>query len=338
MQSKETALNFWSEEEVSLLNSIASKSIEDIYKIFRKDGFNRSHKAIQKKRAKLGKQEDEKVSIIIDEIIIEKPIEAPAVIVKRRLDIERTLVIPDSHVKPGDDFDRFEALDNFIIEKKPDHIIQLGDFLTFSSLSHWDKNNRLKMEGVRYKEDIDAGNKALDLMFKSTFKSKTYNPNIIWHFGNHDQAWPERYIEQNPALSGHIDVVADLKLAKRGITNIIPYKKYSCIKGTLFTHAPQNAANMPIGGKFAAQKASELTAKSMVFGHTHSTQEFSCQRHGDDHVIQIYVAGCFFHGKESYTEDSTMTHNRCISLLTQWDEGRFDICQISLERLESEYL
>jgi hypothetical protein len=188
------------------------------------------------------------------------------------------------------------------------------------------------MEGVRYKEDIEAGNSALDCIFKDI---NTKNYNIIFHLGNHDE-WSYKYLEQYPQLQGHIDILEDLKLNKRGIYNIIPYKKYSEIAGVYFTHAPMNAANMPIGGKFAAQKASEITSKSMVFGHTHSTQLYSCQRHGDENVVQIYVAGCYFDTIDDYADGSTMAHNFCISMLTHYDYGRFDIEQISKERMLAE--
>lgn len=145
--------------------------------------------------------------------------------------------------------------------------------------------------------------------------------------------WAERYLEQYPQLHGHIDIIEDLRLRQRGIINIVPYKKYSEIGGVLFTHAPLNAAGQAISGKFAAQKASEITAKSMVFGHTHALAEYSCQRHGSDDVIQIYIAGCYFDTIDDYAEGTTMSHNHCVSLLTHWAHGRFDIQQISKERM-----
>lgn len=250
------------------------------------------------------------------------------------------LVVPDCHVNDDDNLDRFVALDRFIMDKRPDYIVQMGDFLGMSCLSHWDKNKKLKMEGVRYKKQIEAGNKAIDLMFHGIYKSKTYNPKIVWCFGNHDQTWVEQYLEANPTLEGHIDIIEDLKLRERGITTVVPYKKYYEINGILFTHAPQNAANAAVGGKFACQKASELVSKSLVFGHTHSEQIYSCQRHGDDKLITVYTAGCFFEPDaiEEYADGGTLPHNFGISLLTSCSEGQFDVNRISLERLKAKYL
>lgn len=248
---------------------------------------------------------------------------------KKKIATETTLVIPDCHVTPNCDMSRFHAINKLIKKRMPDNIVVLGDFLNLSSLSHWEKNNKLKMEGVRYKEDIEAGNKALDAIFNGI---STRDHNIVWHLGNHDE-WCYKYLEQYPQLHGHIDILEDLKLKKRGITNVVPYKKYSEIHGVSFTHAPMNAANQPIGGKFAAQKASDITAKSMVFAHTHSVQQYCCQRHGDDNVIQVYVAGSYFDNIDDYADGSTMAHNFCISILTHFAPGRFDVEQISKDRM-----
>lgn len=248
---------------------------------------------------------------------------------KEVFELQTTLVIPDCHVQPTDTMDRFTAINKLIKKYKPDNIVALGDFLNLSSLSHWEKNNKLKMEGIRYKEDIAAGNRALDAMFEGVNLKKH---NVVWHLGNHDE-WSYKYLEQYPQLHGHIDIIEDLRLRQRGIVNIVPYKKYSEIGGVLFTHAPLNAAGQAISGKFAAQKASEITAKSMVFGHTHALAEYSCQRHGSDDVIQIYIAGCYFDTIDDYAEGTTMSHNHCVSLLTHWAHGRFDIQQISKERM-----
>lgn len=264
---------------------------------------------------------------VIETIVGKENVVEKAILKPKKL--QTTLVIPDCHVTPSCKMDRFKAINALIHKRKPDNIVLLGDFLDLTSLSHWEKNNRLKMEGVRYREDIDAGNAAIDEIFRNVDTNKC---NIVWHLGNHEE-WSYKYLELNPQLEGHIDLLADLKLRKRGIKNIVAYRKYSEIEGVLFTHAPMNAANMPIGGKFAAQKASEITSKSMVFAHTHSAQMYSCQRHGDENVIQIYVAGAYFDSVGDYTDGSTMAHNFCISMLTHTGNGKFDLEQISKERM-----
>src|ERR1017187_4025055 len=72
-----------------------------------------------------------------------------------------TLVVPDAHVKPGEDLTRFSKLGNLITDKKPDHIVLMGDFVTLESLSAWDLGKAGKMEGKRYSEDCKAGIQAI---------------------------------------------------------------------------------------------------------------------------------------------------------------------------------
>ena len=57
-----------------------------------------------------------------------------------------TLVIPDAHDGPEYNKDRFEALGNFIVENKPDNIVQIGDFMNLDSINFFD-NNKPLMKG-----------------------------------------------------------------------------------------------------------------------------------------------------------------------------------------------
>ena len=58
------------------------------------------------------------------------------------------LVIPDGHVDDIQDLSRWAYLGNLIVERKPDMIVQLGDFVTVGSLSHFDMNKKRKMENL----------------------------------------------------------------------------------------------------------------------------------------------------------------------------------------------
>jgi len=263
----------------------------------------------------------------------------PALVhVKQKSKIFRVLVIPDAHVTNDQDLSRFTHLAKLIKDKRPDVILFGGDFADMLSLNFFDRNNKLSVEGRRYKLEIDTCNKALDILLSYKDEIRDYKPLLVYLIGNHEFR-VERYVEANPALSGHMDIVEDLKLKERGF-DVVPYKKFREIYGTLFTHVPLNAAGQPISGKFATQKASDLTSKSLVFFHTHFTGEFNCQRHGDDELIQVYNAGCFFEGDPpgGYADDTPHANVRCVSLLHFCKEGRFDIEQFSIDRLKAEFI
>ena len=47
-------------------------------------------------------------------------------------------VIPDCQVKPGQDYSFLRWVGNYLAEKKPDVIVQIGDFADMPSLSSYD--------------------------------------------------------------------------------------------------------------------------------------------------------------------------------------------------------
>src|SRR3972149_11701156 len=68
--------------------------------------------------------------------------------------MSKHLVIPDCQVKPGVPLDHLEWLGKYIVAKKPDVIINIGDFADMESLSSYDVGKKA-FEGRRYKNDID---------------------------------------------------------------------------------------------------------------------------------------------------------------------------------------
>jgi len=174
-----------------------------------------------------------------------------------------TLVIPDAHDGPEHNKDRFEALGNFIVENKPDNIVQIGDFMNLDSINFFDTNKPLIKEGKRLKDDIDSGIEAYEKIMKpirnlwkkqARWKTKKYNPNRHWLLGNHEvRTW--RYTLDKPELSGFIPET-DFVGAGKDKWNIVEYRQYVYIDGTAFTHAPMNRrVNQPISGEYVAKRA-----------------------------------------------------------------------------------
>lgn len=256
----------------------------------------------------------------------------------------KILIFTDCHVGPDQSLLRFDKLAQHILVKKPDVIVQLGDFITIDSLSNWDMNKRLVMEGRRYNEDIAAGRRAINKIFDPIFEYnkqcarmhiKQYKPIIHWFLANHEDR-VQRYVEQNPQLQGHVDVIKDLGLNKLPV-NIVENKDYIEQNGILFTHSPVNAAGKLVSGKYSAFRVSDLVSMSTIFGHVHRLEQIGLHRHGSGKLIQILSCGAFFDKPDAYTEGSTENYWRGFVELDVWGEGRFDVTQTSLERLYEMY-
>ena len=70
------------------------------------------------------------------------------------------LIIPDTQVKRGVDLSYLEWIGKYIVDKKPDVIVQIGDFADMPSLSSYDVGKK-SFEGRRYKDDIEAAERKL---------------------------------------------------------------------------------------------------------------------------------------------------------------------------------
>ena len=124
-----------------------------------------------------------------------------------------SLVIGDCHTDPSqlsrDGLRRFRWLNNLIKEKRPNRVIIMGDFTSFTSLSAWDKDKRRKIEGRRYEKDIEVANKALDYMQDGIMGIEK-----VFIKGNHEE-WLDRYIDIDPTFDGLHSVEKDMKLIER---------------------------------------------------------------------------------------------------------------------------
>lgn len=103
-------------------------------------------------------------------------------------------VIPDSQVKPEQDFSFLEAIGNYIVAKQPDAIVHLGDFADMPSLSSYDKGKK-SFEGRRYKADVEAARSAMSVLLNPMYryndthsrnKKRKYSPHMLMLTGNHE--------------------------------------------------------------------------------------------------------------------------------------------------------
>lgn len=259
--------------------------------------------------------------------------------------MNETLVIPDCHVLPGQTLSRFDPLGELIVQRRPDHIVFLGDFVTLESLSHWDADKPLLMENRRYLNDIRAGREALQRTLaplralqdkQRRLKEKLYRPLLVWCHGNHEHRL-YRYLEKYPALVGQLDLTKDLGLEEFGFHSVVPYKDYINLDGVLFTHAVINAAGQPTQGKYAVFRAGEICHNSVVFAHLHRKESVNFRRHGRDELIQCLSAGCFFEDTPDYARGGISATWSGVLLISHIDFGMFDVEEYSLERLRYEF-
>lgn len=251
-----------------------------------------------------------------------------------------SLVIGDCHTDPSqlkhNGLRRFDWLSNLILDKRPNRIIIMGDFTSFTSLSAWDKDKRRKIEGRRYEKDIQVANEALDRLDSWGSEKEVFdNIEKVFIKGNHEE-WLDRYIDIDPTFDGLHSVEKDMKLIERGF-KVIPYKSDYIHKGMSFTHVPIMANGKPVGGKYATNKALEVYSNSVCFGHTHNFDVAAVHRKNSQSLQQAINCGCFFEHIDEYAQGSMTNYWRGVLLLDHYDTNRADIEQWSMGRLKRIY-
>lgn len=247
------------------------------------------------------------------------------------------LLIPDTQVKPGVPIDHLFALSNFIVARKPDVIVHIGDHWDMPSLSSYDFGKKA-MEGRRVHEDIEAGNKAMEVLTRGIRtlrrrqqenKKRLYSPEMHFCIGNHEQRIA-RHVDANPQLDGllsyknlHLDgwIVHD-------------YRSVFTVGGVSFSHYFYNPlSGMPIGGSID-NRLNKLQA-SFVQGHEQSFL-YGCRQTLTGLHIGL-VAGAFYMHDEEYKSYQGNNHWRGLCMLNNTRDGVYDLETISLDTLLRDY-
>lgn len=254
------------------------------------------------------------------------------------------LVCPDAHAKPGVDNRRFTWLGKFIAERKPDVVVNIGDWYDMESLSSYDKFKK-SFEGRTYKADIDAGNDALKLveleLWKSNInarntKKKQYKPRLIALLGNHEERI-ERAVNMQRELDGTISY-NDFEYSKYG-WEVIPYLKSISVEGVNFSHYfSTGIMGKAVSGESPALKLIRTQMASCVMGHVH-TRDFAERTTAEGRRVQGLVVGCYLDPlqHESYAGNANEVWWRGLVMLNNVKNGSFDPEFISIETLKDRY-
>ena len=261
----------------------------------------------------------------------------------------KILVFFDSHDVPKEDKSRFSLLGKLIVKEKPSIIVQGGDFATMDSLSRWDRDKRLIIEGKRVKDDLLSARESWKLVEEEISKEKNrlrkkkkeqYKPTLVWMEGNHED-WINSWIERNAELEGFINLRKELDINNNLFEDIIylKYKDNIEFNGLIFTHIPMNRTG-PISSKYIGSRAIENSNYSIVFGHTHRNVSDSASRYGEDgklRYIRALNGGSFFDKWPHYAEGNNNDYWSGVILLHNYSFGKFDIEEWSLERMRNKY-
>lgn len=250
------------------------------------------------------------------------------------------IVIPDPQIKPNKDLDFMRWIGNYIVTKKPDSVVCLGDFGDMPSLSDYDKGKKA-FEGRRYKNDVLAVHRGLETLMgplhrynkeRRKMRKARYLPDLYMLGGNHDEGRINRAVECDPKLDGTIGI-EDLRYEEYGWT-YVPFLKPLVLDGVVYSHYfPGGVMGRPI-----TSAASLLRKKHMscIAGHQQGYQS-STEYRADGKRITTIIAGSSYPWTEDYIDEQSNVHWRGIIILHEVSDGEFTHVPVSLEFLKRKY-
>lgn len=249
------------------------------------------------------------------------------------------LVIPDCQVKPGVPTEHIRWAGLWAAEKKPDVIVNIGDFADMCSLSSYDVGKKV-FEGRTYAADVQAARDAM-LLFMQPIreeqarqrknKEKVWKPRLVLTLGNHEHRI-DKAINNDRKLEGLIST-KDLGYEEFG-WEVYPFLETVTIDGIVYCHYfTSGVLGRPISSANAL-----LTKKHMscVQGHQQGKQIATAERADGSRITGI-IAGSFYQHDEEYMYSQGNKHWRGIICLHEVNNGQCDELFISLDYLRKKY-
>lgn len=249
----------------------------------------------------------------------------------------KILVLPDVQAKSGNDFSFLTSIGNYIIAKKPDVIVNIGDFSDMESLSTYDRGLK-SFEGRSYQKDIWAAREAMDALLTPLYdynkemkkqKQKSYKPRMVLTLGNHENRI-NRAINEDRKLDGLIS------------TDDLPYQDWEVhsflevvvIEGIAFSHYfTSGAMGRPVGTAAALLNKKHM---SCIAGHQQGRQIAFAKRADGKDMTALIIGSCYEHDEE-YMGVQGNQHWRGLYLLHNVSDGGFDECAVPLSYIKENY-
>lgn len=251
------------------------------------------------------------------------------------------LLIPDTQVKEGVPIHHLEACGNYIVEKRPDVIVHIGDHFDMESLSSYDRGKK-SSEGRRVRKDIEAGQKAMEVLLaplralqarQRANKKKVYNPRMEFCIGNHEERIA-RHVEAHPELDGSLGY-EDLGLADMG-WNVNNFLDPVSIDGISYAHYFYNPlSGRPYGGAIG-NKLNKIKS-SFTMGHVQGLQ-VATETTNTGRKIWGLVAGSFYLHDEVYKGPQGNDHWRGLVMKHDVKDGDYSPCIVDINYLMRKYL
>lgn len=252
---------------------------------------------------------------------------------------KKILYIPDGQVRKDVPLDWIDWVAQAIVDYLPDYIVCGGDWHDFPSLNGHEQPGSAPLEGLRYADDLAAGNEAFARLCKpmeAEIERRRKNHKPRWEprkvvtIGNHEIR-ADRVASNNPKLMGTIGSEdCDFRDWERH-----EFLKIVELEGILFSHYFQSShSNRPIGGSIP-NKLSRI-GSSFVHGHVQGLDMGTKMMANGKTLWGVQAGSCYLH-EESYRGAQGQRHFRGLVILNEAHNGECCPMVLSLDYLCRRY-
>lgn len=250
-------------------------------------------------------------------------------------------IIPDCQIRPGDVTDHLDWIAKDIIRRKPDVVINLGDWFDFPSMSAHSEPGSLEKENARFLADLKAGKDAMERLMRPIHnevariranKKRQWNPRFIFTFGNHENR-ADRFASLDARLEGVIG--SHLCDVESWGYEAYKFEEPVQIDGVWYSHYWKSAHSpRPLGGTIESRL--NKLGFSFVQGHEQG-KRYSDRMLPNGKTIHGLVLGSCYLGTESYRGPQGRTEWRGTAVLHDVRDGDYEPMFLSLRYLCREY-
>lgn len=252
-------------------------------------------------------------------------------------------VLPDVQFRPGDDSTFLTCIGKFLVDKKPEKVICLGDFADIPSLSSWDVGKK-SFEGRRYTADVEATKVAMEALLQPINDynkrqrnngKKQYAPEMFMLLGNHEDRI-NRAVENDAKLEGLLSI-KDLGYEQHG-WDVSPFLHVLVLDGVAYSHFFTSG----VLGRPCTSAAAQLSKKHMscIAGHQQGLQIATGNRADGTSLTSIIAGSCYEHNEDYLGPQGNKHFRGCLMLYDVGDqgEGSFNHIAIPLKYLKEKYV
>lgn len=245
------------------------------------------------------------------------------------------LVIPDVQDKPKLSKRHLGWIGQYIADKRPDVIIQIGDFSDVESLSSWDRG-KLSFEGRRYGRDLDSARTAMETLCEPWADIGGYNPRMVLTLGNHEDRIT-RAVNAQPELEGSMST-EDLGYEEFG-WEVHKFLEVVTIDGISYSHFFPRAASGRVvqtrNGAPSAKAQLIREGRSCTAGHQQGL-DIACLPLGSRLQWGLIAGSCYLHD-EAYLGPQGNKHWRGVVLKNGVNRGTYSPILVDLDYLKKRY-